>query len=53
MKNIKNERLNKLRTRARDVYTAYQWLDTNRDKFKGEVYDPLCLLVKMNFKITK
>uniref|UniRef100_A0A8C1NS73 Structural maintenance of chromosomes protein 5 n=1 Tax=Cyprinus carpio TaxID=7962 RepID=A0A8C1NS73_CYPCA len=36
----------KLRTRFRDTYTALKWLRDNRDRFEGNVYEPMMLVVR-------
>lgn len=36
----------KLRTRFRDTYTALMWLRKNRHLFKGNVYEPMMLVVR-------
>uniref|UniRef100_A0A673GI66 Structural maintenance of chromosomes protein 5 n=1 Tax=Sinocyclocheilus rhinocerous TaxID=307959 RepID=A0A673GI66_9TELE len=36
----------KLRVRFRDTYTALMWLRNNRDRFEGNVYDPMMLVVR-------
>lgn len=35
----------KLRGRFRDTHTALQWLRQNRQLFKGNVYEPMMLVV--------
>jgi hypothetical protein len=45
MKNVKNEKLGKLRQRNRDIYAAIEWLEKNREKFRGHIYEPMFLLV--------
>ncbi|XP_016084945.1 structural maintenance of chromosomes protein 5-like isoform X2 [Sinocyclocheilus grahami] len=37
----------KLRVRFRDTYTALKWLRDNRDRFKGNVYDPMMLVINV------
>lgn len=37
----------KLRGRFRDTYTALQWLRQNRHLFKGNVYEPMMLVVSV------
>uniref|UniRef100_A0A671SMZ9 Structural maintenance of chromosomes protein 5 n=1 Tax=Sinocyclocheilus anshuiensis TaxID=1608454 RepID=A0A671SMZ9_9TELE len=37
----------KLRVRFRDTYTALNWLRNNRDRFKGNVYDPMMLVINV------
>uniref|UniRef100_A0A671KPG4 Structural maintenance of chromosomes protein 5 n=1 Tax=Sinocyclocheilus anshuiensis TaxID=1608454 RepID=A0A671KPG4_9TELE len=34
----------KLRNRFRDTYTALKWLRDNRDRFEGNVYEPMMLI---------
>ena len=46
MKNVREEKLNKLRERARDAYQAIEWLNKNRAHFKGQVFEPMFLLVR-------
>uniref|UniRef100_A0A671KQL0 Structural maintenance of chromosomes protein 5 n=1 Tax=Sinocyclocheilus anshuiensis TaxID=1608454 RepID=A0A671KQL0_9TELE len=36
----------KLRNRFRDTYTALKWLRDNRDRFEGNVYEPMMLVVR-------
>lgn len=36
----------KLRNRFRDTYTALKWLRDNRDRFGGNVYEPMMLVVR-------
>lgn len=45
MKNVRREKINKLRQRAKDVSSAIEWLEKNRDQFKGQVFEPLFLNV--------
>ena len=46
MKNVKKEKLNKLRQRnVENAYLAIDWLEKNRNLFKGVVYEPMFLLV--------
>ncbi|KAI7793130.1 structural maintenance of chromosomes protein 5 isoform X1 [Triplophysa rosa] len=37
----------KLRTRFRDTYTALMWLRKNRNRFKGNVYEPMMLVINV------
>uniref|UniRef100_A0A673GJM7 Structural maintenance of chromosomes protein 5 n=1 Tax=Sinocyclocheilus rhinocerous TaxID=307959 RepID=A0A673GJM7_9TELE len=37
----------KLRVRFRDTYTALMWLRNNRDRFEGNVYDPMMLVINV------
>uniref|UniRef100_A0A8C1NRS8 Structural maintenance of chromosomes protein 5 n=1 Tax=Cyprinus carpio TaxID=7962 RepID=A0A8C1NRS8_CYPCA len=37
----------KLRTRFRDTYTALKWLRDNRDRFEGNVYEPMMLVINV------
>jgi hypothetical protein len=32
---------------GKDICTAMDWIDKNRDKFVGEVYKPMLLLVRV------
>lgn len=36
----------KLRGRYRDTYTALMWLRKNRDRFEGNVHEPMMLVVR-------
>lgn len=51
MKNVRKEKLDKLRQASRDVYTAIDWVEKNKANFKGVVYEPMFLMVGKNFKI--
>lgn len=42
--NMKEE---KLKGRYRDTYNALQWLRQNRTLFKGNVYEPMMLVVRV------
>ncbi|KAA0703712.1 Structural maintenance of chromosomes protein 5 [Triplophysa tibetana] len=44
MMRIKEE---KLRTRFRDTYTALMWLRKNKNRFKGNVYEPMMLVINV------
>lgn len=46
MKNVKQEKLNKLLQRSKDVSSAINWLEKNRNNFKGHVYEPMFLNVR-------
>ncbi|XP_006002040.1 structural maintenance of chromosomes protein 5 [Latimeria chalumnae] len=37
----------KLRQRFRDTYDAVMWLRENRDRFRGNVYEPIMLVINM------
>lgn len=37
----------KLRTRFRDTYTALMWLRKNQHRFKGNVYEPMMLVINV------
>ncbi len=41
----------KLRNRFRDTYTALKWLRDNRDRFEGNVYEPMMLVVRAQLQI--
>lgn len=47
MNSIMKAKEEKLRGRFRDTYTALQWLRQNRHLFKGNVYDPMMLVVSV------
>lgn len=47
LKNVREEKLSKLRERVKDVYAAVQWLDKNKQNFKGAFYEPMFLLVRL------
>lgn len=51
MENIREIRLNVLKQRYPDVYTATMWLKDNRNLFNGVVYDPVML--EINVKESK
>lgn len=44
---IKERRLRKLDQFYPDVVKTYRWLQNNRDKFVGQVYDPVVLLLNL------
>ena len=44
---IKERRLRKLDQFYPDVVKTYRWLQNNRDKFVGRVYDPVVLLLNL------
>lgn len=52
MKNVREEKLSKLRERNKDTYAAIQWIDRNRDQFRGTVYEPMFLQVIYYFLLT-
>ncbi|XP_070501492.1 structural maintenance of chromosomes protein 5 [Chironomus tepperi] len=41
MKDTGRQRFNILRSKFEDAYQAYQWLDSNRNKFRGHIYNPI------------
>lgn len=43
MMKVKEE---KLRSRFRDTYTALEWLRRNRDRYEGNVHEPMMLVVR-------
>lgn len=45
MNNMMNAKEEKLRGRHRDTHTALQWLRQNRNLFKGNVHEPMMLVV--------
>lgn len=44
---VKQQKLELLRQQHRDVYTAAQWLENNRDKFNGKVFPPMCTQINI------
>ncbi|RMZ98894.1 structural maintenance of chromosomes 5 [Brachionus plicatilis] len=50
MKNVKQEKLNKLLQRSKDVSSAINWLEKNRGNFKGNVYEPMFLNMNIKFQ---
>lgn len=47
MENIRQMRLNILKQRYPDVYTATMWLKDNRNMFGGVIYDPVMLEINV------
>lgn len=47
MENIRQMRLNTLKQRYPDVYTATMWLKDNRNMFRGVIYDPVMLEINV------
>lgn len=45
MNNMMNAKERKLQGRHRDTHTALQWLRQNRHLFKGNVHEPMMLVV--------
>lgn len=45
MNDMMNAKEDKLRRRHRDTHTALQWLRDNRNLFKGNIYEPMMLVV--------
>lgn len=45
MNNMMNRKEEKLHGRFRDTHTALQWLRDNRQLFKGNVHEPMMLVV--------
>jgi len=41
MNDTGRQRFNTLRSRFEDAYQAYQWLEANRSKFRGHIYNPV------------
>uniref|UniRef100_A0A8C5HIL4 Structural maintenance of chromosomes protein 5 n=1 Tax=Gouania willdenowi TaxID=441366 RepID=A0A8C5HIL4_GOUWI len=48
MDNTIHVKEDKLRSRHKDTYTAVQWLRQNKHLFKGNVYEPMMLVVRDN-----
>ncbi|XP_053393705.1 structural maintenance of chromosomes protein 5-like [Mercenaria mercenaria] len=47
LRNIETQRLQALRAKHKDTYDAVMWLRENRDKFKGNIHEPIMLCVNM------
>lgn len=47
LENVKNQRLEWLRSKDNDAYQAVMWLRENRHKFEGAVYEPIALEVSI------
>ncbi|XP_052276673.1 structural maintenance of chromosomes protein 5-like [Dreissena polymorpha] len=47
LRNIENQRLELLRTRHKDTYSAVVWLRENKKMFKGTIHEPIMLCVNM------
>lgn len=45
MNNMMNAKEEKLRGRHRDTYAALQWLRQNKQLFRGNVHEPMMLVV--------
>jgi chromosome segregation ATPase len=48
LQNVRKQRLEKLKEKDLDTFKAVQWLEENRDKFMGPVYEPM--LLEINIK---
>ena len=48
--NIKNQRVEKLKSKFEDTYKAYVWLQENRNQFEGHIYDPIIIEVNVKNK---
>ena len=48
--NIKNQRVEKLKSKFEDTYKAYMWLQDNRNLFEGHIYDPIIIEVNVKNK---
>ena len=53
LQNVRFEKLRKLRTHFNDAFTAIEWLEQNRNKFHGKIYEPMILLVRVEFLFIK
>ncbi|KAI9282248.1 hypothetical protein BY458DRAFT_429086 [Sporodiniella umbellata] len=47
MKNVRNIRLEALRSRHSDTFKAYEWLKENKDQFSAKVYSPILLEINL------
>lgn len=45
MNNMMNAKVEKLRGRHRDTHAALQWLRQNKQLFRGNVHEPMMLVV--------
>lgn len=48
LQNVRKQRLEKLKEKDLDTFKAVQWLEENRDRFTGPVYEPM--LLEINIK---
>lgn len=47
MRNVREEKLAKLKEGFPQAHKALEWLDKNRKQFRGHVYDPMFLLINI------
>ena len=47
MNNMMKAKEDKLRVRHKDTHTAIQWLRENRQRFSGNVHEPMLLVVSL------
>ncbi|KAM6985951.1 structural maintenance of chromosomes protein 5 [Aplochiton taeniatus] len=47
MNNMMNAKEEKLRARSKDTHTAIQWLRKSKNMFKGNVYEPMMLVINV------
>lgn len=45
LRDVHNKRMENLRTKHKPTYDAVQWLRENKHRFRGEIYEPMMLLV--------
>ena len=46
MNDLGNRRLEELRRTDKDAYNAVNWLQGNKDKFDGTIYEPIMMQVR-------
>ena len=51
LQDVGNRRLEKLRQQHKDTYNAIQWLRANKHLFKGDIYEPMMLIVSHEYRI--
>ena len=47
LKSVREEKLTKLKNGHNHSYKAIEWLDLNKEKFHGQVYEPMFLLINV------
>uniref|UniRef100_A0A8C4T7Q5 Structural maintenance of chromosomes protein 5 n=2 Tax=Erpetoichthys calabaricus TaxID=27687 RepID=A0A8C4T7Q5_ERPCA len=47
LEDMMNMKVNKLKQRFNETYKAIEWLRENRDRFQGNVYEPMMLVINM------
>jgi structural maintenance of chromosomes protein 5 len=49
LESVKTRRMEFLKMRHRDLPAAVDWVRQNQEKFRSEVFEPICLLVSICF----